>query len=676
MSFGVTMPGIKGFIYDGRYVYTMPSDSDTGQGYIARLDAYVGPQATSMAATRAPNGFAIGDYSGVATPGLETLITSGSMGIGTSTPQYTLDVNGTINANVALNGQPLYATYYTTTNQLSTLAQGANQGFGSGAVGSYKVMSANSVTCFDLTSISKNTPYFGGAFDGRYIFLTPIVGSTVVRYDTMQPYNSAGSYTAYDLLQVSTNSYGYRGSLFDGRYIYFPPDSISWITRYDTQQPFNSSSSYTAFNPSLIGGANRFYSGIFDGRYIYFSPWTGNSTILRYDTTQPFISTSSYTAFNVLQISPQTLFGSGVYDGRYIYFVPIQGGGSVTILRYDTTLPFTATRSFTAFGLTRISVFSTYVGAVFDGRYVYGIPLSTIMFRYDTQQDFNSPGSYTVFDLTAVTADSNYAYAGGVFDGRYIYLSPSNTGYVTTYDTTRSFNAVSSYAMFNTQALNASSAGFGGAVFDGRHVYFVPNVLTPKILTRIDAYSGVQTSSLAASQSPNGMAVGSYAGTKIPNGNLIISGNFGIGTGTPTFSLQLGQGEAYKPGDAHWIINSDIRIKTNIQNISNALDTMRQLRPRKFQFHPAYAKEIKADPDATHYGFVADEVEDVIEGCVAKSSLHCYDESDSHNKTPLPDLMNLKTFNLHNILIYSIQAVKDLAERGDQLKKQIDQLSK
>jgi len=110
---------------------------------------------------------------------------------------------------------------------------------------------------------------------------------------------------------------------------------------------------------------------------------------------------------------------------------------------------------------------------------------------------------------------------------------------------------------------------------------------------------------------------------------------------------------------------------------------MRQLQPRQFQYHIGYAKDIGVDPNTVQYGFVADEVESVLKECVFPTSTHCYGgqmadylAGRAPMPTPLPGLMNLKNYNIHNILIHSIQAIKELADRGDDLQRQIDDLKK
>jgi hypothetical protein len=111
----------------------------------------------------------------------------------------------------------------------------------------------------------------------------------------------------------------------------------------------------------------------------------------------------------------------------------------------------------------------SYIGAVFDGRYVYYVPstltgLSTgsgQILRFDTTQFFSQSSSYASFNAANVTG-GGIGFNGGVFDGRYVYFVPATSGNtaVTRYDTTLPFGLASSYAV------NTIGAGYYGGTFD------------------------------------------------------------------------------------------------------------------------------------------------------------------------------------------------------------------
>ena len=76
---------------------------------------------------------------------------------------------------------------------------------------------------------------------------------------------------------------------------------------------------------------------------------------------------------------------------------------------------------------------TTFVGALFDGRYVYFIPNGVggtddgYLIQYDTTLPFGDMASYTrMWVRYGGLGGSNATYAGGVFDGQYVYLVPAS----------------------------------------------------------------------------------------------------------------------------------------------------------------------------------------------------------------------------------------------------------
>ncbi|MDO8625833.1 MAG: hypothetical protein Q7K39_00005, partial [Candidatus Magasanikbacteria bacterium] len=199
------------------------------------------------------------------------------------------------------------------------------------------------------------------------------------------------------------------------------------------------------------------------------------------------MTSTDFSFFNMAAANASAVgFIGGVFDGRYIYMAPYTNG---QVARYDTTASFSATSSYSFFDIAT-NVTSTakgFEGSVFDGRYVYFIPLigsgvrSGTVVRYDTAGAFTATASWAYFDTAANVNASSKGFVGGVFDGRYLYLVPfyngAYFGQVTRYDTTGSFTSAGSWSVFDTTAVNANSTGYAGAVFDGQYIYFVPNSL-------------------------------------------------------------------------------------------------------------------------------------------------------------------------------------------------------
>jgi hypothetical protein len=242
---------------------------------------------------------------------------------------------------------------------------------------------------------------------------------------------------------------GYMGAVFDGRYLYFVPHFRTApggyhdeVLRFDTQGGFTQATSWETFLPGLTAGGH--YGGVFDGRYVYFAPYYNsmeqqNGRVLRYDTQQTFTLGTSWEEFYPFTQGVGD-YGKGyigaVFDGRYVYFVPHHDGNAHhgEVLRYDTQSPFSEVPSWAAYDPGDHGVGNDpdgYHSAVFDGRYIYFVPYHNgsenhgEVLRFDTLSDFTSASSWTTFDPDQGNIGSDPdGYAGGVFDGRYVYFTP------------------------------------------------------------------------------------------------------------------------------------------------------------------------------------------------------------------------------------------------------------
>ena len=124
-----------------------------------------------------------------------------------------------------------------------------------------------------------------------------------------------------------------------------------------------------------------------------------------------------------------TGFLGAVFDGRYMYFVPQHDATRRhgRVLRYDTHAPFMDAKSWEAHDAEKTSGLTTrgFYGATFDGTYVYFTPRTdgtnyhTRVLRYDTRKAFKEGGSWSAFDVGL-----NNSYQGCAFDGRFVYFAP------------------------------------------------------------------------------------------------------------------------------------------------------------------------------------------------------------------------------------------------------------
>ena len=477
----------------------------------------------------------------------------GKVGIGTTSPAYSLHTAGDAYA-FAYTDSTGWVQHNSETARLA-MAYG-NGSFGGSASANNLTMSARDFSFFDTTSVNENSSGFSGAvFDGRYVYYAPYANTMayhgqITRYDTTKPLDDASAYSFFNAETVNSDYAGFWGGVFDGRYVYFAPAANNTayhgnVMRYDTTKSFTSAASYAFYDLTNLDVALVGFSGaIFDGYYVYFvpgdsSPYFGK--VVRYNSVQPFTEAGSYSVFDTESNvdSGSKGFCGAIFDGRYIFFVPYYNGvfhGQVT--RYDTTQSFTSAGSYSVFNTSSVNSNSKgFNGAVFDGRYIYYIPFCSQAFsyfgqitRYDTTQSFTSTSSYSVFDTTAVNSNSK-GFQGAVFDGKYIYFIPyydgnDLSGQITRYDTTQPFNSASSYSIYNTAANSDISKGFQGGTFDGKYVYIAPYNYGQ--ITRLRAWSGGIDSTLGLNKIANSSTL-----------FLSSSNNIGIGTDAPSYLLDI-----------------------------------------------------------------------------------------------------------------------------------------
>ena len=104
------------------------------------------------------------------------------------------------------------------------------------------------------------------------------------------------------------------------------------------------------------------------------------------------------------------------------------------MLRYDTTGNFQNSSSWSAYDATNIDGLNTqgYVGAEFDGQYVYFIPYQqgtfyhAIVLRYDTTKTFKDSASWAAYNAGATSGLNTKGYKYATKDTNYIYFTPYN----------------------------------------------------------------------------------------------------------------------------------------------------------------------------------------------------------------------------------------------------------
>ncbi|MFA6049053.1 MAG: helicase HerA-like domain-containing protein [Candidatus Micrarchaeia archaeon] len=314
--------GFRGAVFDGRYVYFVPYNDNTGfNGKVLRYDTQADfTTAGSWAAYDAGNtgGLSTKGYFGAVFDGRYVYFVPHS------------NASGLYHANVLR---------YDTQADFTT-------------AGSWAAYDANNTDAVPYT-----VGYAGGVFDGRYVYFVPNANGTAaanaharaLRYDTQASFTTSGSWNAYDA--GSSTVRGYAGAAFDGRYVYFAPTSVGGSSvrtplRYDTQASFTTGGSWTSFDTISMsgspcnGGTCIDYAGaVFDGRYVHMIPndtLAVYSNLLRIDTNATYGASA---AQGLALSSPNMTYSGGAFDGRYIYYAPQQGSTAArgNVLRYDST---------------------------------------------------------------------------------------------------------------------------------------------------------------------------------------------------------------------------------------------------------------------------------------------------------------------------------------------------
>jgi hypothetical protein len=411
-----------------------------------------------------------------------------------------------------------------------------------------------------VNPLSRN--FQGGVYDGRYVYFAPSVSGTVTRYDTRASFVAGSSWTTFDTSTLNANAQGFGGAVYDGRYVYFVPSHapsgyVGLLVRFDTQQAASFTTGGAAWStfdmgtlPVPDGGlaTTGFSSGVFDGNAVYFAPYFNGVHLSRVVQYSPdgglpesgvaeagtsdggidagdsglhdggsdagdsglhdggsdagdagdsgphdsgaveagppgFASASQFSTFD---LSTRNASAAGylgaLFDGQYVYMVPYNGNAGLSglVARYDTDASFVSGASWTIFDVTEVNASSAgFAGAAFDGRFVYLVPhVKTIATRYDTQGgSFTTKTPWSTFDVSTVvpTTDAGApSFTGAGFDGRFIYYVPASTGAVLRYDTWSTFTEACAWSTHDISQDVAGAVAYYGAVYDGQYLYLVP----------------------------------------------------------------------------------------------------------------------------------------------------------------------------------------------------------
>ena len=317
----------QGAAFDGRYVYFPPS-AYHGITVAGRYDTM--GSFTSPASWQAYNtGMS---FTGAVTDGTYVYFVSNTVlrfdpatGFTSASSWTPYGVPGADAGGSSLNGATFDGRYLYFAGAVTAAYDTMAGGFTNTT--SWTTFATNQLLCSDT--------YVGAVFDGRFVYLVPNSNGCFARYDTQQAaFSNITSWATFDATVVNSSAQGFYGGAFDGRYVYFPQKQFgtpgTLVARYDTQAGFGVASSWEVFDTTPLGSNPGSYAAsAFDGRFLYFlQGYAGGAPgfIARYDSTLPFgmggdggswegLSTA---AFNTLAWD----FGGAVFDGRYLYLAP------------------------------------------------------------------------------------------------------------------------------------------------------------------------------------------------------------------------------------------------------------------------------------------------------------------------------------------------------------------
>ena len=300
-----------------------------------------------------------------------------------------------------------------------------------------------------------NSPGFGGAFDGRYVYeLRALPGQQVGttdplfgRYDITQPFDKVSSWSSSGLGGMGVP---YLGLVWANNLLYAIPKAghteLLALDPSQTSWPFKTH----RLAPNLFSADfERMVGGVFDGQYLYFFDWE-NHVIQRYDSTKSVTDPASYEVLLGFNCEGNWI-GGGIFDGRRVYFQAQNEMYSTdyNLVSFDTTKSpkdYTAYQTVLAHG----HVIGSRGGMAFDGTHVYAL-MGDEVWIHDPALPISTNASWVAFQISQLAQfDPIVAAKGATFDGRYLYVgTDASKAFVVRYDTTKTFGDPASWELFD-----------------------------------------------------------------------------------------------------------------------------------------------------------------------------------------------------------------------------------
>ena len=237
--------GFQGGVFDGRYLYLVPYRDPGPDGIVARYDTQSAFNALGSWATfdlsffnAAANGFAGGTFDGryvyfVPATGTTVARYDTQGGFGTLDAWSRFDLKSVYPSVSSFLGAVFDERYvYFIPKINGVVARYDTQGAFESAAG---------WGTFDVSSVNASAMVFaGGAFDGRYVYLvpgyTPGASTMLMRYDTNAMFTTGSAWSGFDLGSLGIRA-GNFGAAFDGEFLYISPLQGTVSARFDARAP-------------------------------------------------------------------------------------------------------------------------------------------------------------------------------------------------------------------------------------------------------------------------------------------------------------------------------------------------------------------------------------------------------------------------------------------------------
>jgi hypothetical protein len=133
---------------------------------------------------------------------------------------------------------------------------------------------------------------------------------------------------------------------------------------------------------------------------------------------------------------------------------------------------------------------------------------------------------------------------------------------------------------------------------------------------------------------------------------MTANGNVGLRRVPTANNLEV-EGNASKATARSWLANSDMRIRTEISDIDDALATIRKLHPVGFKYADWYMAKHPSIKDRVYYNFIVQEYREVFPDSLQDDGTGLL-QMDSHNTIP-----------------YLVRAAQELSQQNEKLNEAV-----